>query len=338
MGNLGELVKKLTEVHSPSGREHEIADVILKELEGHIDGHKIDKLGNLIVWKNGTSDKKVLLDAHMDEIGVVVTNIDDQGFLRIDRVGGVSPYTIYQNRLRFGEVIGVVGIEGETAEESQNNIQKMSFEKLFVDIGVKNREEAEKICPIGTFGTFDSYFHKQGDYLISKSLDDRIGCTVIIETLRRIENPKNTVYGVFAIQEEVGLIGAYTAGYDINPDVAIALDVTSAADTPKGMKRISMALGKGTCIKVKDIASISNRHIVDKLKNIAQRYNIPYQMEVLTFGGTDAAGYQATKSGIPSATISIPTRYIHTPSEMVYEPDVEATIQLTMKYCEEGLE
>jgi len=336
--NLTELVQKLTMAKSPSGRESEITNVIIEEVKDFIDGYKIDKLGNLIVWKNGTSGKKVLLDAHMDEIGVVVTNIDDRGFLKIDRVGGVSPYTIYQNRLRFGDIVGIVGIEGESAEELQTNIQKLSFEKLFVDIGAQSKQEAEKLCPIGTFGTFDSYFHKQGDYMISKSMDDRIGCAVIIEVFKRIKDPKNTIYGVFAVQEEVGLIGAHVAGYDIEPDVAIALDVTGVGDTPKGLKRVPMALGKGACIKVKDIASISNRYIVDKLKTLAEKYNIPHQMEVLIFGGTDAAGYQATKSGIPSATISIPTRYIHTPSEMVYEPDVEATIQLTLKYCEEGLE
>jgi len=334
---LSELTKRLTMAKSPSGRESEITQIILEELDGFIDGYRIDKLGNLIVWKNGKSGKKVLLDAHMDEIGVVVTNIDDRGFLKIDRVGGVSPYTIYQSRLRFGEVVGIVGIEGETTEELQTNIQKMSFEKLFVDIGAQSKEEAEKLCPIGTFGTYDSYFYKQGNYMISKSMDDRIGCAVIIEVFKRTKELKNTIYGVFAVQEEVGLIGAHVAGYDIDPDVAIALDVTGVGDTPKGLKRVPMELGKGACIKVKDMASISNRHIVDKLKEIAQKYNIPHQMEVLIFGGTDAAGYQATKSGIPSATISIPTRYIHTPSEMVYEPDVEATIELTLKYCEEGI-
>ncbi len=334
---LSDLTKRLTSAKSPSGRESEITAIILEELEEFIDGYKIDKLGNLIVWKNGKSGKKVLLDAHMDEIGVVVTNIDDRGFLKIDRVGGVSPYTVYQSRLRFGEVVGIVGIEGETAEELQSNIQKMSFEKLFVDIGAKSKEEAEKLCPIGTFGTYDSYFHKQGDYIINKSMDDRIGCVVIIETLRRIKEPQNTIYGVFAVQEEVGLIGAHVAGYDIEPDVAIALDVTGVGDTPKGLKRVPMELGKGACIKVKDMSSISNRYIVDKLKELAEKYDIPHQMEVLIFGGTDAAGYQATKSGIPSATISIPTRYIHTSSEMVYEPDVEATIELTIKYCEEGI-
>ncbi len=330
-----ELVKKLTETTSPSGREEKIREVLIEELKDYVDGYKVDKLGNLIVWKNGMSGKKVLLDAHMDEIGVVVTNIDDRGFLKIDRVGGVSPYTIYQNRIRFGEIVGIVGIEGETTEELQNNVQKMSFEKLFVDIGAKNKEEAKKLCPIGTFGTFDSYFVQQGDYMISKSMDDRIGCAVIVEVFKRLKNPFNTVYGVFAIQEEVGLIGAHVAGYDIEPDVAIALDVTGVGDTPKGLKRVPMEIGKGACIKVKDMASISDRRIVDKLVEIAEKYNIPHQMEVLIFGGTDAAGYQATKSGIPSATISIPTRYIHTPSELVSISDVEATIQLTLKYCEE---
>lgn len=128
METLERLVKKLTEVSSPSGREEEIRRIILEELEGYIDGYRVDKLGNLIVWKTGTSGKKILLDAHMDEIGVVVTNIDDRGFLKIDRVGGVSPYTVFQKRLRFGNVLGIVGVEGETSEELQSNIQKMSFE------------------------------------------------------------------------------------------------------------------------------------------------------------------------------------------------------------------
>lgn len=336
--SLPELVKKLTTAKSPSGREKEVTNVILEEVKDHIDGYKIDKLGNLIVWKNGKSGKKILLDAHMDEIGIVVTNIDERGFLKIDRVGGVSPYTIYQSRVRFGDIVGIVGIEGETVDEIQSNIQKLSFEKLFVDIGATSREEAEKLCPIGTFGTFDSYFHMQGQYMINKSLDDRIGCAVIIEVLRRLKDPRNTIYGVFAVQEEVGLIGAHVSGYDIDPDVAIAIDVTGVGDTPKGMKRVPMSIGKGACIKIKDMASISNRHIVDRLRAIAEKYNIPHQMEVLIFGGTDAAGYHATKAGIPSATISIPTRYIHTPSEMVYQPDVEAAIELTLKYCDEGLE
>ncbi|ABR30082.1 aminopeptidase [Thermosipho melanesiensis] len=332
-----DLIRKLTETHSPSGREDEIRKVILSELDGFIDGYKVDKLGNLIVWKTGRSDRKILLDAHMDEIGVVVTNIDDKGFLKIDMVGGVSPYTIFRSKIRFGDIIGIVDVEGETGAILSENIKNLSFDKLYVDIGAKSREEAEKLCSIGTFGTFDGYFVEKGDFYISKSLDDRIGCAVIIETFKRLKNPENTVYGVFAVQEEIGIVGARVAGYEIDPDVAIAIDVTGAGDTPKANKRISMKLGSGACIKVKDGYSISDRKIVETLRNLAEKHNIPYQMEVLIYGGTDARGYQNTKAGIPSATISIATRYIHTPNEMVHKNDVEATIQLILKYIEEGL-
>ncbi|MDN5324343.1 MAG: hypothetical protein PWP02_53 [Thermosipho sp. (in: thermotogales)] len=332
-----DLIKKLTEISSPSGREDSIRNAILEELNGYIDGYEIDKLGNLIVWKNGKTNKKVLLDAHMDEIGVVVTNIDDKGFLRIDMVGGVSPYTILNSKIRFGNVVGIVGMEGETVNELRSNLKELSFDKLFVDIGAKNREEAEKICPIGSFGTFDGHFIEQGDFYVSKSMDDRIGCVAIIEVFKRLQQPTNTLYGVFAVQEEIGLVGARVAGYNIDPDVAIAIDVTGAGDTPKANKRTSMKLGKGACIKVKDGYSISDRKIVETLKELAKKYNIPYQMEVLIYGGTDARGYQNTKAGIPSATVSIATRYIHTPNEMVHKDDVEATIQLLTKYVEEGI-
>ncbi|SHH30893.1 M42 family metallopeptidase [Thermosipho atlanticus] len=332
-----ELIKKLTEVSSPSGREDTIREVILKELEGYIDGYEIDKLGNLIVWKNGQTNKKILLDAHMDEIGVVVTNIDDNGFLRIDMVGGVSPYTIINSKIRFGNTVGIVGVEGETVKDLISNLKDLSFDKLFVDIGAKSKEEAENLCPIGSFGTYDGYFIKQGDYYISKSMDDRIGCVTIIEIFKRVQNPKNTIYGVFAVQEEIGIVGAQVAGYNIDPDVAIAIDVTAAGDTPKANKRTSMKLGKGTCLKVKDGYSISDRKTIETLKKLAEKYNIPYQMEVLIFGGTDARGYQNTKAGIPSATVSIATRYIHTPNETVHKNDVEATIQLLIKYIEEGI-
>lgn len=332
-----DLIKKLTEISSPSGREETIRQAILEELKNYIDGYEIDKLGNLIVWKKGKTDKKVLLDAHMDEIGVVVTNIDDNGFLRIDMVGGVSPYTILNSKIKFGEILGVVSLEGETVDDMKNNLKELSFDKLFVDIGAKSKEEAEKLCSIGTFGTFDGYFIEQGDFYISKSMDDRIGCAVIVEVFKRLQEPANSIYGVFAVQEEVGIVGAQVAGYNIDPDVAIAIDVTGAGDTPKGNKRISMKLGKGACIKVKDGYSISDRKIVEKLKQLAKKHNIPYQMEVLIYGGTDARGYQGTKSGIPSATVSIATRYIHTPNEMVHKNDVEATIQLLTKYIEEGI-
>jgi len=330
-----ELVKKLTEAFGPSGREDEIRNLILEEIKDHVDGYKVDKVGNILAWK-GQGERKVLLDAHMDEIGVVVTNIDENGFLRIEPVGGVSPYTIFRKRIRFERVTGVIGIEGETPDEIEKNLSKMSFDKLYVDIGAKNREEAEKLAPIGSFGVYDSHFVEVSGRFVSKAMDDRIGCAVIIEVLKRVKNSDITLFASFSVQEEVGLVGASVVAYDIMPDEAIAVDVTDSADTPKAIKRHPMVLGKGPAIKVMDKASISDKNILEKLINTAEKKGIPYQMEVLIFGGTNAAVLQRTRYGIPSATVSIPTRYLHTPSEMVEPSDVEGTIELLASYLEGG--
>lgn len=329
-----DLIKRLTEAFGPSGREEEVKKILLEELEGHIDGYREDGLGNLIVWK-GSGEKKVILDAHIDEIGVAVTNIDEKGFLMIEPVGGLSPYMLLGKRIRFENgVVGVVGMEGETLEERQENVKKLSFDKLFVDVGAKSREDAEKICPIGSFGVYDSGFAELPGKYVSKAMDDRVGCAVIVEVFKRIK-PSVTLYGVFSVQEEDGIVGASVAGYNIPASEAIVVDVTDSADTPKAMKRHAMRLSGGPALKVKDRASISNRKILEKLVETAERFNIKYQMEVLTFGGTNAMGYQRTKEGIPSVTVSIPTRYVHSPSEMVCPEDVEGTVELLIRYLGE---
>ena len=330
-----EIVKKLTEAFGPSGREDEIRNVIMEEIKDHVDGYRVDKVGNIIAWK-GKGEKKILLDAHMDEIGVVVTNIDEKGFLRVEPVGGVSPYTVLKKRIRFEKTTGVVGMEGETADEIEKNLSKLSFDKLYVDIGAKDREEAEKLVPIGSFGIYDSYFMETGGRYVSKAMDDRIGCAIIIEVLKKVKNADITLFASFSVQEEVGLVGASVVAYDIMPDEAIAVDVTDSADTPKAIKRHPMVLGKGPAIKVLDKASISDRGILERLIDTAERKGIPYQMEVLVFGGTNAAALQRTRYGIPSATVSIPTRYIHTPSEMVEPSDVENAVELLVSYLEGG--
>ncbi len=332
-----DLIKKLTEAYGPSGREEEVHNLILHELEGYIDGYKFDNVGNLLVWKTGTSGKKVLFDAHADEIGLVVTNIDERGFLRVESVGGVPPHAYVGHRVRFLNAIGVVYVEGETEEERKKNFTNLSLDNMFVDIGAKSKDEAMKLVPIGSFGVYDSYFYKNGDLLISKAMDDRIGCAVIVEIFKRIKKPHNTIIGSFTVQEETGLVGASVAAYSLVPDVCIAIDVTDSSDYPKSFKRHSMALGKGPAIKIKDRASISNRSIVEKLVQIAEQEKIPYQMEVLTFGGTNAAVLQKTRSGIPSATVSIATRYVHSPSEIVSLKDVENTVELLVNYAGKGV-
>ncbi len=333
-----DLIKELTESYGPSGREEEVQKVVLKHLEGHIDGHRFDPLGNLLVWKKGKSDKKVLLDAHIDEIGLVVTNIDDKGFLRIEPVGGVSPYTYVGHRVRFPKATGVVYYEGETPEEQKKNLSNLTFDHLFVDIGACDRKEAESIVPIGTFGVYDSYFYENGKYLVSKSMDDRIGCAVLVEVFKNLKDPRHTVIGSFSIQEEIGLVGASVAAYDFSPLLCVAVDVTDSADYPKGLKRHAMALGKGPAIKIKDRASISHRKVVELLEQAAQKAGVPYQKEVLTFGGTNAAVLQRTKEGIPSATLSIPTRYVHSPSETVSLNDVEGAVKLLVSFIDLELE
>ena len=333
-----DLIKELTESYGPSGREEEVQKVVLKHLEGHIDGHRFDPLGNLLVWKKGKSDKKVLLDAHIDEIGLVVTNIDDKGFLRIEPVGGVSPYTYVGHRVRFPKATGVVYYEGETPEEQKKNLSNLTFDHLFVDIGACDRKEAESIVPIGTFGVYDSYFYENGKYLVSKSMDDRIGCAVLVEVFKNLKDPRHTVIGSFSVQEEIGLVGASVAAYDFSPLLCVAVDVTDSADYPKGLKRHAMALGKGPAIKIKDRASISHRKVVELLEQAAQKAGVPYQKEVLTFGGTNAAVLQRTKEGIPSATLSIPTRYVHSPSETVSLYDVEGAVKLLVSFIDLELE
>jgi len=331
-----ELIRKLTEINSPSGRESKIREVILDELRNSIDGYEVDKLGNLIVWKNGKSDKKILLDAHMDEIGVVSSFIDDKGFIRIEAIGGISPYNLIGSRITFPEsgIEGVVGIEGETPQDVQKNLKELNFDKIFVDIGARSREEAEKLVPLGTFGVYSAEFVDLGRRIVSKAMDDRIGCAVLIETIKT-SNPYYKLYGAFSVQEEMGLVGASVVAFNINPDFAVALDVTAWSDTPKGYKRMSIELGKGPAIKIKDNASISDRKVVERLRNVAEKNGIPYQIEILIFGGTDAAAIQRTSSGIPSGTLSIPCRYVHSPHEMIDIEDAENAVRLLKALVEE---
>lgn len=322
-----ELIKKLTQVSSPSGREEEIRNTILEELKGFIDGYEIDKLGNLIVWKKGRSGEKLLLDAHMDEIGVIATYIDEKGFIRIEAVGGVSPYNLLGATIQFPKVKGVVGVEGETQEDLAKNIKELNFDKIFVDIGAKDRESTEKLVSPGTFGVYHAPFIDLGERIVSKAMDDRIGCAIIIEVLKR-SKPYHDLYATFTIQEEMGLVGASTVAFNIKPDMAIAVDVTTHSDTPKGNKRMSLNLGLGPAIKIKDSASISDRRVVEKLRKLAEENNIPYQIEVLLRGGTNAAVIQTTGEGIVSGTLSIPTRYVHSPHEMIDLNDVENAVKL----------
>jgi endoglucanase len=333
------LIEKLVTISSPSGREHAIREVIAGEIKPYVDEMKIDPLGNLVALKKGKSGRKLLFDGHMDEIGVVVTHVDSKGFLRVDSIGGLSPYMLLGSRLVFDTgASGVVDVEGETIKDLRETMKSLDYDHIFVDIGATDKEDAEKKAPVGTFGTYDSTFVDLGKRLVSKSMDDRIACAIMIQVLKELEKPEDDVYFVFAVQEEVGIVGASVAAFDIMPDMAVAIDVTAGPDTPKSFKRMGFNLGGGPTIKIKDRGSISSSRVVSRLKEVAEKRDIPTQYEVLIFGGTDARGYQMTGRGIASGTVSIPCRYVHSPHEMVDYDDVLNAVRLLKALAEEGVE
>ncbi len=322
-----ELLRNLTAIAAPSGREEPIRAFIQGELEKYCDELKVDPLGNLIAFKRG-GKTKLQLAAHMDEIGVIVTAIDEQGFLRFTNVGGVHPHRLYGQRVRFKN-----GTMGAIGAEKIDDIKELTLEKLFIDIGASSKAEAKAKVGVGEIAAFEHSFVDLGERVIAKALDDRVGCAVLIEALKRVRKPQNDLYCTFTVQEEVGLLGARTSAFGIDPDIAIALDVTGTGDTPEAPK-LAMKLGAGAAIKVKDVSLITHPRVKELLTELAEKNEIPYQFEVLPFGGTDAGAIHLTKAGIPSGVVSIPCRYLHSPSEMVDLNDVEAAVRLVVAAME----
>ncbi|RLC75601.1 MAG: M42 family peptidase [Chloroflexi bacterium] len=320
-----ELIRKLTGAFGPSGAEEPIRKVIRAEIEPLADEIRVDPLGSLIARKQCGDGKRILLDAHMDEIGVMVTYVDEKGFARFTRIGGVYTLNHVGGRVAFADgTVGVIGIEGK--RKDPNKVPK--FEQLYLDVGATSRDD----CPVGVGdpAVFVRPFETQGTRLISKAMDDRIGCAVLIETLRRLEQTDHDVHFVFAVQEEVGMRGAHTATYGIDPDMAIAVDVTTTGDTPEA-RPMAVELGKGPAIKIKDAGMIAHPAVRDLMIQQAKKAEIPYQLEVLERGTTDAAAMQLVRAGVPSGCLSVPCRYVHTPSEMVDEQDVENSVQLLLE-------
>lgn len=327
-----DLIKKVTEAFGPSGAEGSVREVIRKEIEPYVDEIRVDALGNLIALKKGKGGKKVILDGHMDEIGLMVTHIDDKGFLRFGNIGGVNPFVALGQRVYFEN--GTMGVIGS---ERVDDPKDLKLEKLFIDIGAKSKEEAAAKVNVGDSCAFYQPFVDLGDRVVAKAMDDRIACVVIIEVLKKLKDAPHDIYAVFATQEEVGLRGARAAAYGITPDVGIAFDVTRTGDTPKA-RTMEVSLGGGAAIKVKDSSVIAHPALKNYMVKVAKEKGIKYQMEVLEAGGTDTSAIQMTKAGIPAGCISIPCRYIHSPCEMVDMGDVEACVLLAKALCESSLE
>jgi putative aminopeptidase FrvX len=324
-----DLIKRLTEEYGPSGSEGKVNEMIKQEIAPYVDEVKFDKLGSLIAVKNG-SGAKVMLAAHADEIGLIVTYIDKEGFLRFDTIGGVSIFRLTGMRVVFADgLIGVISAEkGDPASAG--------VDKLFIDIGVASKEEAESKVSIGDFAVFRQDCVDLGDRVVAKAMDDRIGCVVLVEAAKRLKDSPNEIHFVFTVQEELGLRGATASAYSVDPDIGIAVDVTRTGDTPES-SIMDVSLGKGPAIKVKDSGIIANPRVKDLLVQTAKEQNIPYQFEVLIGGATDAASIEKTRGGVPSGVISVPSRYVHSPSEMVDINDVENSIKLLVAVLEKDL-
>ncbi|MGM0410712.1 MAG: M42 family metallopeptidase [Bacillota bacterium] len=317
------LIKDITSIYGPSGDEKIIRDYIKEKVKDYVDEIYEDNLGNLITIKKGKDEgKKIMFAAHMDQIALMITHIDKNGFLRFTNVGGINPNYLVGNNIIFKD-----GTKGKIGVEKLDKISDLNMSKLYIDIGATNREEAEKIVKIGDMGIFAPNYSENNNRIISNYLDDRIGCVALIEALKAIDTNFHDLYFVFSAQEEVGTRGAKTAAYKIEPDVGIAVDVTATGDTPES-HTMDVALGEGTAIKIKDSLSITHPMVKDYLINICEKNSINYQLEVLEAGGTDAGSIHLTKGGIPSGTISIPTRYIHSPGEMIDLEDLKNSIEL----------
>lgn len=322
-----QLLQKLTETFGPSGHEGNVREIVRAEVESLADEIRVDALGSLVVRrkpsKQNGDTRKIMIAAHMDEIGLMVSHVDENGFVRFSPIGGVFRRYVVGGRVRF-----LNGTQGVIGYDRLDNINELpTLDKVYIDVGASSKKD----CPvtIGDVAAFERPYIEMGQRLVAKSMDDRVGVLVAIETLRALKDKPSPhdLYFVFTTQEEVGTRGAGTAAFGVDPDVGIAVDVTPTGDTPNALK-MEMALGKGPCVKFQDVGAISDPRVVQWMIRAAEKNKIPYQREVLLMGGTDAKAIQSVRAGVPSGCISIPVRYVHSPSEMVDYSDVQNTVRL----------
>ena len=324
------LLQALNSCHGPAGDEGEIAEVIRTLAAPYVDEYTIDTMGNLIVHKKG-SGPKVMFAAHMDSIGLIVTHIDEKGYLSFGRLGGIHPENLLHTPVRFKKGLrGVVSLRGDTAWKD------MTINDLFIDIGAKNEDEARSMVEIGDTAVADFSVCAMGTRLSGPYMDNRISCAAMLEALSLIRTHTSDLYCVFTVQEELGLRGSKPAAFSIDPEYGIAVDVT-LADELDAKGKGSSVLGGGAAIKVMDNSVICHKSVVDTLEKLASDQEIPYQLDVITGGGTDAGSIHITRSGVRTGGISIPCRYMHSPVETVETTDVSAAAKLIAAFAEAKL-
>ncbi|MEM9721790.1 MAG: M42 family metallopeptidase [Bacteroidota bacterium] len=335
-----DLLRELCLTPGAPGHEAEIRKVVLREIEPLVDSWEVDPMGNVIAIKKGKSRKKVMAAAHLDEISFIITHLDAKGFGYFHTLGGFDPKTLTAQRVIVHgkkDVIGVMGskpIHIMTPEERQ---KAPKLKDYFIDFGMPG-EEVKKWVSIGDVVTRERDLVELGDCVSTKSLDNRVSVYILIETLRKLKDPAWDFYAVFTVQEEVGLRGATTSTRKINPDAGFGLDVTIANDLPGAQEHEYITLlGKGTAIKIMDGSVICDPRMVSFMEEIAKSFEIPYQKEVLTGGGTDTGALQRSGEGAIVGCISIPSRHIHSVVEMCHKEDIQHSIDL-LTHCVEQLD
>lgn len=336
------LLRELSEAAGVPGREDAIRAIVMRELKGYVDNITVDTMGNVITFKEGSARNKqrVMFAAHMDEIGFYVSFVDDRGFLRLQEVGGFDTRNLFSRRVivhtQKGPMRGVLNVGGKPIHTASLEERRAAKEvsDFFVDLGLSGKEVSKRV-QIGDMVTLDAPYVEFGKYASGKCLDNRVQVYIGIRALQALKKNKHDIYGVFTVQEEVGLRGAFTSTYGVDPHVGICLDTTIASDIPGvPVEQRVTALGEGVAIKVLDGSVICHRELVEQCVALAKKHKIKHQMEVLPRGGTDAGAIQRTRAGVKTITLSVPTRYIHTTVETVHVDDVAATEALLQRYLE----
>ncbi|MHC3129462.1 MAG: M42 family metallopeptidase [Candidatus Bathyarchaeota archaeon] len=339
---LVEALEKLSNANGVTGREGEVRELMKDYLKPYVDEVREDRLGNLIAFKKGNKDAPtVMLAAHMDEVGLMIKNIKKKGFLQFAKVGGIDDRVLLAQKVIVhtdkGPLTGVIGSKPPHIQTEEEQKKVIDADRLFIDVGAKDKNEAEKMgVQVGDVVSFDTKFVRLGnDVVLGKALDDRVGCAMMVETLRRLQKVDCNVYAVGTIQEEVGLRGATIAAFQVAPDVCIVLESTVAGDMP-GVEegKAPAKMGEGPVVTVADAGLIAHPKVLRLLIDSAKENKIPYQLETGIRGSTDAARISLSREGVPSGVISVATRYIHSPAAILNLDDVEKTVKLAVAAIE----
>ncbi len=336
------ILKTLTSLPGISGRESAVRQYVQQQVTPYADDVKTDALGNLIVYKKGASNKNLLLAAHMDEVGLMVHYVGADGFLRFVTVGGIDPRTLLAQRVTVhtagGPLVGVIGTRPAHVTTEADRGKAVPAKDLFIDVGLSGAEAQTRVQP-GDFVTLRREYEEFGSGLITaKALDNRAGVFVLLELLKEVKNPFYNIYAVFTVQEEVGLRGAVTAAYGVEADFALAIDTTGAADIPgTAPQDYITAVGHGVGVTALDARTITHEGLFAALKQLCLEKQIRYQVRIAPRGGNDAGAIHLSKTGVPCCALSIPTRYIHSNTEVQSKDDLQQTLALALAVAQTEL-